>query len=117
MNMSELQQQILQSVNVAMGKAIESELVGYNKPLSLLTAKVIDTHQNELFNVIDCEVSKLIGGDDFKTIIKDQLNKKLAKVLIDRMGGELEKQVNTLKQNPQTRARITLAISEIIDSL
>ena len=115
--MSELQQQILQSVNVAMGKAIESELTGYNKPLSLLTAKVIDSHQDELFNVIDCEVSQLIGGDNFRTVIKDQLNKKLAKILIDRMGGELEKQVNTLKQNPQTRARITLAISDIIESL
>lgn len=114
---SELQNQILQSVNSAMGKAIESELVGYNKPLSLLTARVIESHQGELFNVIDCEVSQLIGGDDFRSIIKEQLNKNLAKVLIQRMGGELEKQVNTLKQNPQTRARITLAISEIIESL
>ena len=112
-----LEKDILQSINVAMGKAIESELVGYNKPLSLLTARVIEAHQDDLFKVIDCEVSKLIGGDDFRSVIKEQLNKKLAKTLIDRMGGELEKQVNTLKQNPQTRARITLAINDIIESL
>jgi len=33
------------------------------------------------------------------------------------MGGELEKQVNKLKSNPETRARITLAISDIISQL
>ena len=112
-----LQEKILASVDVAMSKAITEELVGYNKPLSLLTADVIAGHRSELFNVIDCEVSQLLGSEDFRGVIKDQLNKNLAKVLIQRMGGELEKQVNTLKQNPQTRARITLAISEIIETL
>jgi hypothetical protein len=38
----------------------------------------------------------------------------LAKVLIQRFGGEMEKQVNVLKSDPTTRARITLAIEEIV---
>ena len=66
---------------------------------------------------MDKEVSQLIGGDGFRDLIKTELNKNLAKILIQKMGGELEKQVNTLKQNPQTRAKITLAISDIIESL
>jgi len=115
--MDDLEQKILNSVRSAMGEAIEKELCGYNKPLSLLTAKVVEKHQDELFNIIDSQVSQLIGGDDFRLIIKEQLNKNLAKTLINRMGGELEKQVNTLKQNPQTRAKIMLAISEIIDGI
>lgn len=115
--MMDLQKQILDSVNGAMAAAITQELVGYNKPLSQLTASVIDSHKNNLFNIIDCEVTQLICGDDFRAIIKAELNKNLAKVLIQRMGGEMEKQVNQLKQNPQTRAKITLAISEIIESL
>ena len=113
----DLQQDILRSIQLAMGEAITQELVGYKKPLSMLTVSVIESHRDELFNLIDSEVSQLIGGDCFREIIKAELNKNLAKVLIQRMGGELEKQVNTLKQNPQTRARITLAISEIIESL
>ena len=67
--------------------------------------------------ILDKEVSQLIGGDGFRDLIKTELNKNLAKILIQKMGGELEKQVNTLKQNPQTRAKITLAISDIIESL
>ena len=115
--MNNIEQQILNSIQSSMGKAIESELVGYNKPLSKLTESVIDSHKDELFKILDKEVSQLIGGQSFRDIIKAELNKSLARVLIQRMGGELEKKVNTLKQNPQTRARITLAISDIIEEL
>jgi hypothetical protein len=34
--------------------------------------------------------------------------------LVQRFGGELEKQVNALKSDPTTRARITIAIEEIV---
>ena len=112
-----LEDKILQSVNTAMGKAITEELTGYQKPLSILTADVIFTHKEELFKIIDDEVSSLLGGTGFRGVIKEQLNKNLAKVLIQRMGGELEKQVNVLKQNPQTRAKIMLAVNEIIETL
>lgn len=115
--MSELQRQILETAKNAIGQAIQAELVGYNKPLSVLASKVVDSYHDELFSIINDEVAQLIGGDDFRGVIKEQLNKSLAKVLIQKMGGELEKQVNNLKQNPQTRARITLAIGEIIESL
>ena len=47
--------------------------------------------------------------------MKDALNNKLAKVIVARMGGELEKQVNALKANPLTRAKITLAIEQCLE--
>ena len=115
--MSDLQQQILDTAKSAISESIKSELVGYGKPLSKITEAVIDSHKGELFMVLDKEVSQLIGGDGFRDLIKSELNKSLAKILIQKMGGELEKQVNTLKQNPQTRAKITLAINDIIESL
>ena len=112
-----MEKQILAQVQKAMDSAITSELVGYNKPLSKLTERVIEAHSDELFTLVDGEFSSLIGGDGFKDALREALNKKLARTLIHRMGGELEKQVNSLKQNPQTRAKIMLAISQIVDEL
>ncbi len=112
-----MEERILEQVNAAVGEAILKELVGYNKPLNKLTEKVIESHSEELFGLIDGEFSKLISSKGFKESLKDALQNKLAKVLVARMGGELEKQVNELKQNPQTRAKITLAINEVIESL
>jgi hypothetical protein len=113
----DLEQQILQAAKNGLNSAFEKELVGYNKPLSLLVQKVIDKNQSELFSLIDNEVVNLIGGTEFKQALKDELNRKLARTLIERMGGELESRVNELKQNPETRAKITLAISSIIREL
>lgn len=112
-----MEDRILESVRVAMNNAITQELVGYNKPLSKLTEKVISDHSSELYNLINDEFSKLLASDGFKVALQDALHQKLAKTLIARMGGELEKQVNELKKNPQTRAKITLAISQLIDEL
>lgn len=42
------------------------------------------------------------------------MNHSLAKTLVQRFGGEIEKQVNVFKSDPTTRARITLAIEDIV---
>lgn len=112
-----MEKQILAQVEKAMGEAITKELVGYNKPLSKLTEKVVEENSDDLFGLINDEFANLLSGDGFKDALREALNQKLAKTLIARMGGELEKQVNELKQNPQTRAKITLAISQIVEEL
>ena len=113
----DIEKEILQAAKSGLSDAFNKELVGYNKPLSQLVQKVIAKNEDAIFLLINDEVVNLIGGDDFKTALKDELNKKLARILIERMGGELESRVNELKQNPQTRAKITLAISSIIEDL
>lgn len=112
-----MEKQILAQVEKAIGEAITTELVGYNKPLSKLTERVIEANSDDLYKLINDEFASLLNGEGFKAALKDALKQKLAKTLISRMGGELEKQVNELKQNPQTRARITLAISQIIEEV
>ena len=110
-----MEQEILKSAKAAISEAIVKELVGYSKPLSKLTEKVIDANMGTLYSLINDEFSSLLASDQFRDALKDALNAKLAKTLISRMGGELEKQVNELKANPATRAKITLAINELIE--
>lgn len=112
-----IETKILLAAKKAIGEAITTELIGYNKPLNKLTQSVIEANSSELFSLINDEFSNLLSGDDFKEELKGALRQKLAKTLIARMGGELERQVNELRQNPQTRAKITLAITEIVDEL
>ena len=112
-----MEDKILEQVKKALGECISKELCGYKKPLSVLVGKVIDRHQAEVVDIIDNEFVKLLGGDGFKDSLKDALNAKMARVLVSKMGGELEKRVNELKQNPETRAKITLAVGNIIKEL
>jgi len=114
---AELDQRILRQVNDAMGKAITEELTGYNKPLSKITERVIGDHEAEIYNLVNTEVVAMLTADEFKAALKKALNDKLARILIARTGGEVERRVNELKANPETRAKITLAISGVIDEL
>lgn len=113
----ELENKILAQINKALGDAIIKELVGYDKPLSKITEDVIESHYNEIYNIIDTEVSGLIRCKAFKGELKKALNAKLAKIMISKIGGTLEKQVNKLRSNPETNAKITLAITKLIDEI
>lgn len=112
-----MEEQILQIIKENMGKALVDGLCGYNGPLTKLSQKVIDNHQQELFELIDGEFSKLIGGEGFKDAMRKALNEKFAKVLVAKMGGELESRIAKLKADPTSRARITIAIEDAIKSL
>jgi len=112
-----MEKQILEQVNRSIGEAIVNSLTKYDSPLKILTDAVIKKHTPELESLINDEFSLLLNGKGFKQSLREALNEKLSRTLIQRMGGELEKQVNELKQNPQTKAKITLAISDIIENL
>lgn len=115
--MSDLETQILKNIKSSMGKAIETELVGYNKPLSKLTERVVNSHEVELYDLINAEFSEMLNSKDFKDELKIAINSKFAKVLVARMGGEIEKRVNEMKSDPIARAKITLALDKIISEI
>jgi len=58
-----------------------------------------------------------VADDAFRAEIGAAIRSRLAKLLVERMGGEVEKAVNRLKSDPATRARITLAIDGAVASL
>ena len=112
-----LEDKILKKVNEAVGKSIVEALTGYNGALKELTNSVVRENSEDLRRLINEEFSNLLNGDGFKSALQEALNQKLAKTLVSRMGGELEKRVNELRQNPETRAKVTLALSKIIDDI
>ena len=112
-----MEKEILRVAKQAISQAITTELVGYNKPLSKFVNDVMLEHETEFRSLINDEVNELLNASDFKKALNIALHEKLAKILINKMGGELEKKVNELKQDVTTRAKITLAINKIIEDI
>lgn len=110
-----MEDKILKQVNNAIGESIKKELTGYNKPLSNLVEKVIVEHNEELYKLINSEFEKILTAKSFRKAFKDALNEKLAKLLIARMEGALEKRVNQLRSDPVTGSKLTLAINNIVE--
>ena len=77
----------------------------------------LSDHKEKLHELAGESVSELINSDEFKDTMKLEMKRKLAKVLISQYGGELEKTVGKLKANPTSRAKMTLAIDNVMNEL
>lgn len=88
----------------------------YNNPLDRIIKDAIERHSMAFRTLLEDSITTCMSDAEFRSDIAQAVRHSLAKILIQRFGGEMEKQVNVLKNDPTTRARITLAIEEIVKS-
>jgi O-succinylbenzoate synthase len=112
----DIEQGILNAVREGLSEAIKAKLQAYNSPVDKLIAAAVGQHESLMRTLINEAFSESLGDTTFRDDIKRAVRHSLAKSLVQKFGGEIEKQVNTLKSDPSTRARITLAIEEIVAS-
>ena len=89
---------------------------GYGSPLDKITSSALEKHEPEIRGLLVESIGSCLDDAVFRNDIKTAVRSVLAKTLIQRFGGEMEKQVNALKSDPATRARITVAIEDILKS-
>lgn len=96
-------------------EGVSSKLkASYNNPLDKLIDAAIQKRASEFTAILNDALQSCIGDAQFREDIKTSVRHTLAKILVQRFGGELEKSVNALKSDPTTRARITVAIEDIV---
>ena len=95
-------------------EGVKSKLTGYQSPLDGLIKSALEAHSTEFRVMLERSIESCVNDPAFRDEISSSVRSQLAKTLIQRFGGEMEKQVNVLKSDPTTRARITLAIEEIV---
>lgn len=88
----------------------------YGNPLDAVLNKAIESHAAKFHKVLSDAIGGCLNDTDFTREIGVAVRQDLAKRLVQKFGGELEKQVNTLKSDPTTRARIIVALDEIVKS-
>lgn len=103
-----------ESIRDAVRGSFVEKLKGYNSPLDGLLKQAIEKHSGALFSMLSDAVDSFLKDEQMRADIAAAVRQSLAKQLVQKFGGELEKQVNVLKSDPATRARITVAIAEIM---
>lgn len=88
----------------------------YQNPLDKLLEQAIAKHGDAIHSMLHEAMSSCIGDPKFREDVATSVRSTLSRILVQRFGGELEKQVNVLKSDPATRARITVAIEDIVKS-
>lgn len=85
-----------------------------DNPLNDIMAVAVAKQKEVISGIISDAIVESFSNDEFRSTVISELMSILARQLVQKFGGELEKQVNALKSYPTTRARITLAIEKIV---
>lgn len=107
---------LLDTIRDGIRKGVAEKLTGYGSPLGPLIEAALNKHSATFRSMLENAIGSCVDDPQFREEIAVAVRHSLAKTLIQRFGGEMEKQVNVLKSDPTTRARITLAIEEIVKS-
>lgn len=112
--MENLEKDVLKVIQRSIAESIEKVLVGYGSPLHKLIEIVISKHSEEIYAIIESAFSTIFRNEEFQTTLRQALSHKLARSLVDKMGGGFEKRINELRSDPIMKARMILAIENIL---
>lgn len=106
---------ILNAISDGIREGVKNRFAGgYNTPLDKVITAAMEKHLATFRTLLEESIGSCMNDAAFRESIATAVRHSLAKTLVARFGGEMEKQVNVLKSDPTTRARITLAIEEIV---
>lgn len=112
--LSELESVVVSQIRESIGEAVKKKLEsGYNGPLEKIIERAVAAQEGEIFDLVRDAFSEVTTGD-IRAQIKQTAAHKIAKVLVSKMEGEIEKRANDFRADPATRARIVLAIESAI---
>ena len=108
---------IVNKIGKAVEKAIMDNMTSYNSPIHKIVNNSVAKHEDKIIEITDKAVSGLFDSDSFKEGITQAVRSKLAKLLVSKIGGELERTVVKLKADTVSRAKMALAVDGVIKEL
>ena len=94
--------------------AIKESLTKYDSPLVKLVTAVVNEHSQQLKQIISESFDDVIKMDEFKEAIRDGFSHKVARTIISNNDGLFEKASNELKQDSVFKAKMSLAVANVV---
>jgi len=115
--MTNLEQDILQSVQQAASSAIRECLTKYDSPLVRLVKQVVEEHNAELKKLISDSFQTVIRTEEFKSSILSAFSHKVARTIISNNDGLFDKVSNDLKQDAIFKSKMALAVATVVEEV
>ena len=110
-----LQEEILRAAQEAVSSSIRETLTKYDSPLVKLTKQVVEEHTTELKTLISDSFRTVIRTEEFKQSILSAFSHKVARTIISNNDGLFDKVSNELKQDSVFKAKMALAVSNVVE--
>lgn len=101
-------------VREALMAKVGKVLDGYNSPLDRIIHAVIEEHETELSGIVRQALALSFKDKQFVANVNQEFKHKIAKVLVGKLEGAVEKAAEKLRADPTLRARMIVAIEAMI---
>lgn len=98
----------------ALSERVGERLKGWNSPLNTVIDSVVDGKTEELRGIVSRALDLVVKNKTFEKQIQEEFTRKVAKSLVGKLEGAVEKAVDKIRQDETLRARMILAIEKII---
>ena len=111
LTISQVKEVILGSLISQFGKVAD----GYDSPLKKIAAEVINENAQTIKQEFSNALQDCFADKEFMSIVRQEFKHKVAKNLVGKLEGEVEKAVAVLRQDPTMRSKMILAIERIVN--
>lgn len=101
-------------VDAVKSKFIKELDTGYSNPMDEFIRETINKHKDLICNTLNNLLIDSLASNEFKQTLQEEFNRKIAKTLISKLSGGVEKSVNEIMMNAETKAKLILAITNIV---
>ena len=113
--MDDLNNLIAKELKGALAEVVKSRLNKWDGPLAKFVDEVVLASRDEIKGLLREGLTEALTLESFRIEIKASFTHTLARSLMNEYKGEIEKQANALRQAPEFRARVVLAIEQIVN--
>jgi hypothetical protein len=98
-------------------KVFKDTMEGYRSPLSPIIDDAFKLNSDAIRKAIYTATSQCVNSPDFATQLVQQLNHKLANLVISKCAGLVEKSFNNIMQDPILRTKLQASVIAIIEEV
>lgn len=113
--MIDLEKEVLRVAQESIHTSIKEALSKYDSPLIKLVNQVVDENSIELKGLISSSFQTVIRTEEFKQSILSAFSHKVARTIISNNDGLFDKVSNELKQDSVFKAKMSLAVSNVVE--
>lgn len=115
MKENNLESIVRNQLKASVGEAVIKTLTsGYQSPFAKLVGDVFESERKNTEKIVKEVFNEVISTDEFKKSLKEEFQRKVAKALIGKMSGQVEKAVNELTKDPTFRPKLILSVNNLI---
>ena len=110
---SNLEEEILNATKTILINGIKA-LDGYNNPTKSIVNSVIKEYEPSISIIFKDAIEKTIQSDNFKEVLQKLIAQRIVRELVGQSESSIARIVQKMKQDETFKARLTLAVDNIV---